>query len=159
MKPLIIGLGNRFRTDDSVGPYILDTLATTHQNEVDLMVNCGDAAALLESWKARPQVLLIDACYDEASPAGYIHQLDGLMETLTLDNPSASSHALTLSNAIELGKLLNTLPNALSIVSIVGQNFSYGEGLTAEVLTAAEQLIKTLSHQIQTGKFSCMNNH
>jgi hydrogenase maturation protease len=159
MKPLIVGLGNRFRTDDSVGPYIVDSLASTHQNDVDLMVNCGDAAALLDSWKTRHQVLLIDACYDETSPAGYIHQLDGLKETLTLDNPSASSHALTLSNAIELGKLLNTLPRSLRIYSIVGQNFAHGEGLTAEVLAAAQQLIKTLSHQINTGKFTCMSNH
>lgn len=168
MQPLIISLGNRYRCDDAVGPRVLDLLKPVVEGEAELLENRGDIAALLSIWSGREQVILIDAGYSTRVAPGHIYRLDGLTEPLPTDHPVASSHALNISNAIELGKLLDSLPQALCIYTVVGQNFSYGEEMSPAVVSAAQQVAATICadlniHQstqsaLFRGHTQCMNN-
>lgn len=150
MKPLIISLGHRYRCDDAVGPYILDRLKPILNTEADFLENTGDIAALITLWQGRDNVILLDACYTEQAPTGHIYRLNGLTEQLPADNPVASSHALNITNAIELGKLMNSLPQSLTIYTIVGQDFSFSEQISADVIRAAKQVVARICDELNT---------
>ena len=158
MKPLIISIGNRYRCDDGVGPYTLDLLQLVLGESSDFIENIGDTSALLDIWQDRDKVILIDACYaDEADDKnlGQIFRLDGLNESLPADNPVSSNHAISIANAIELGKLMHHLPQTLTIYSISGNNFSQGEAISPPLLIAAQQLVSLISDELNTGIKAC----
>lgn len=150
MKPLIISLGHRYRCDDAVGPYILDRLKAVLKSDADFLENTGDIAALITLWQGRDKVILLDACYTKRVPSGHIYRLNGLTEQLPADNPVASSHALNISNAIELGKLMDSLPTSLTIYTIAGRNFSYSDEISADVISAAKQVVTRISRELNT---------
>ena len=164
MKPLIISLGNRYRCDDGVGPYTLDLLQLVLGESSDFIENVGDTSTLLDFWQHRDKVVLIDACYaDDTTDTtdsskiqpGQIFRLDGLNESLPADNPVSSNHAISIANAIELGKLLHQLPQSLTIYSISGNNFSQGEAISPPLLIAAQQLVSLISVELNTGNKAC----
>lgn len=150
MKPLIISLGHRYRCDDAVGPYILDRLKPTLKTDADFLENTGDITALITTWQGRDKVILLDACYAEQVPTGHIYRLNGLTEPLPADNPVASSHALNITNAIELGKLMDSLPQSLTIYTIVGRDFSFSEEISADVIIAAKQVVVRIRDELNT---------
>ena len=158
MKPLIISLGQRFRGDDGVGPAILDALRSKLGDCADYIENTGDTAALMHSWEARNNVFLIDACDVDNAPAGRIYRLDGLSENLPADTPVSSSHALTVAGAIELGKLMNALPQSLTVYSVVGKNFSYGVEPGAPVRQAVEQVAALITDECRAGPTAEQHN-
>ncbi len=159
MKPLIISLGHRFRQDDGFGPTVLDALRLALEERADYIESVGDTAALLDVWRDRDKVFLIDACYDDDSPAGQIFRLDALTESLPADNPVASSHALNIASAIELGRLTKALPQLLTMYCAVGKDFAHGTGLSPPVMVAAERVVASITCEFNTGEKSCMNNH
>ncbi|SFG59922.1 hydrogenase maturation protease [Neptunomonas qingdaonensis] len=158
MKPLIISIGNRYRCDDGVGPYTLDLLQLVLGESSDFIENIGDTSALLDIWQDRDKVVLIDACYADDTDdknLGQIFRLDGLNESLPADNPVSSNHAISIANAIELGKLLHQLPQSLTIYSISGNNFSQGEAISPPLLIAAQHLVSLISDELNTGMKAC----
>ena len=77
MRPLVIGIGNRWRRDDGLGPRVLDELSGRLPASVELMLLDGEPARLVSAWRGRPWVLVVDAVH-AGEPPGTIHQLDGL---------------------------------------------------------------------------------
>lgn len=147
---VIISLGNRFRGDDSVGPYILNRLRDQVGHIAECIENGGDIGQLLDDWKQR-SVCLVDAVLDERGRAGDILRIDGLAETLPQNFSTTSSHGLSLSEAIELGKTLDALPHQLAIFAICGENFAISAGLSPAVkdaaMTVEQEIVELMSRQ------------
>ncbi|MBI3979656.1 MAG: hydrogenase maturation protease [Chloroflexi bacterium] len=59
-----------------------------------------------------------------------------------------SSHGLGLGEAVELGRALGMLPGRLVIYGVVGRSFTHGEGLSPEVLRAAERVVGRLRRAV-----------
>lgn len=148
----IIGLGNRFRGDDCVGPYIVHRLRNRLTSSVSCIENHGDMANLLEEWKHK-RVCLIDAVQADDAQSGEIFRLDGLVEKFPESLCRASSHGLNLGEALELSQTLDALPEELHIYAICGKDFSFGAGLSTAVQAAAEQVEQEIlaNLNIQTG--------
>jgi hydrogenase maturation protease len=55
---------------------------------------------------------------------------------------AASSHSIGLRDTVELARALGRLPGRLTVFAVVGRDFSFGTGLTAEVGAAVAELVE-----------------
>jgi hydrogenase maturation protease len=140
---LILGIGNEFRSDDGVGPYVARRLVERNLAGFEVSALRGDAAELMEAWDGRDAVVVIDAAQSGGVP-GALHAFDAH----SLDIPkhwfAGSTHSFGLEQAIELSRALGRLPERLMILGIEGRTFEPGRGLSPEVKRAADTLVDRL---------------
>src|SRR5690242_10028926 len=111
---IVVGVGNLYRRDDSVGLVALEKLQANNLSSVMFVANTGDGAALLETWTQDSSVILIDAAVSDA-PAGTILRFDTLTQLLPTDFFFASTHTFGIAEAIRLAYTLQRLPKRLVI--------------------------------------------
>ncbi len=141
---LVIGIGNRYRRDDGIGPYVADTLAQ-HGHDGEIIEHCGEGASLMDMWRTYDHVVLIDAAHSGA-PTGTIHRFAAHCQRIPSRFFNYSTHAFSVAEAIEMARALDTLPAELYLFGIEGQDFSSGQELTPVVRAAADRVI----HVIET---------
>ncbi len=143
----LIGIGNRFRRDDGAGLEVARRLRLAHPPGVRFFEQEGEPASLIETWSEVEEALVVDAV-SSGSPPGTVHRFDASAEPLPAELFRASTHAMGLTDAIELGRELNRLPGRLVVYGIVGESFEAGEGLTPAVQEAVAALVMDLYHEL-----------
>ena len=141
--PLVIGIGNTFRSDDGVGVWVAQRLRRQASRGVSILEATGEGGALLEAWKGAASVFLVDAMRSGAVP-GTIHRFDAAVEPIRAKFFRTSSHAFGVGEAIELARALNQLPPHLIVYGIEGANFGPGVEISAVVLHAAAEVCERL---------------
>jgi hydrogenase maturation protease len=141
--PLVIGIGNTFRSDDGVGIWVARRLRHEISRGVSILEATGEGGALLEAWKGAASVFLLDAMRSGAAP-GTIHRFDAAVEPIRAKFFRTSSHAFGVGEAVELARALNQLPPHLIIYGIEGANFGPGVELSAVVLRSAAEVCERL---------------
>ncbi len=116
-RPLVIGVGNRDRGDDGVGPLAALAFAERWPDCAEIYLAEGDLSDLLLRWQADQSVVIVDAVVTDRVP-GTISTLDGLDAQLPLDERLISSHGVGIGEAIELAKLLDRRPAAITIIGV-----------------------------------------
>lgn len=156
---MVVSLGNRYRRDDGVGPYVLDQIRGRVGADIFCRENSGDVSDLLADWRGR-SVYLIDAARGEVARAGEVLEFDGLAGALPVAGPLTSSHGLHLKDALELGQAIDSLPCGLHVYAICGDDFSHGTVLSPLVQVAAEQVAERILRKIDsfTGGEQCTSN-
>lgn len=137
-KRLIIGIGNRLRRDDAIGPLVMDRL---QQLGIPCTEHSGEGVGLMHLWEDHDWVLVIDAM-QSSQPPGSIHLIDTTAEEIPTDLFHYSSHQFGLAQAVEMARTLNRLPQQLWILGIEGVDFDYGEQLTPTVAAAIDPAIR-----------------
>ena len=140
VRQVVIGVGNRFRRDDGLGPAALARMAGFAPDGCELVCLHGEASALLEAWDRRDVAIVVDALRSGAAP--------GVIERAVVGDGSrfvpatvSSTHALGLGEAVELARVLGRLPGRLVVYGVVGADFGQGEGLSPEVEAALDDLV------------------
>jgi hydrogenase maturation protease len=134
---IVIGVGNEFRGDDAAGIVAARWLcesgfpAEEHQ---------GDMATLIERWKGADSLILIDAVAPVRTP-GAIYRLDASAAPLDRKLFNTSTHAFSLADAVELSRVLATLPPHVLVFGIEARNLAMGAGLSREVEMALRRLV------------------
>lgn len=138
----MIGIGNRYRSDDGAGLAVAERLHRAPGLDVR---SCeGEPVALLDDWDGAGTVLVIDAVSSGAEP-GTIHRLDASASPLPASlRGSTSTHAFGLADAIELARVLDRLPSQLTVYGIEGQTFTSGTALSDPVVAAVEAVAAEL---------------
>jgi hydrogenase maturation protease len=136
---LVIGIGNEYRHDDGVGLIVARSVKAFARDRIPVIEASGEGAALLEAWRERDRVFLVDAVSSRAR-AGTIYRLDAHQQSVPTEFFRYSTHAFNLAEAIELARTLQQLPNSLIVYGIEGENFTAGEGLSPTVLRSAEKV-------------------
>jgi hydrogenase maturation protease len=131
---LVLGIGNRFRSDDGVGPLVARRLAA---RGVACQELSGEGALLMDAWRAAGHAVLVDAALSGAAP-GTIHRFDAMTTTVPAGLFHYSSHQFSVAEAIEMARILGRLPAQMTVYGIEGRNFAYGEILSPEVAAAAD---------------------
>jgi len=131
---LVLGIGNRFRRDDGVGPAVAERLAA---GGIAGRVLNGEGAELMEAWRDVDHAVIVDAASSGVA-AGTIHRIEAAENRVPTGLFHYSSHLFSVAEAIEMARVLGRLPARLTVFGIEGDDFSYGEGLSAEVVAAAE---------------------
>lgn len=151
IPPLVVGIGNRFRRDDGVGPWVVDALGEAgHATRV----HAGDGTGLLDLFAARDDIILIDATRSGAAPGDLI-RLDAHDGPLRADLFHYSTHRFGLAEAVETARALDLLPARLRIYGIEGRDFGAGIGLSDPVERTARQLLHELA-RFRHGSGSCL---
>ncbi|MDD5585601.1 MAG: hydrogenase maturation protease [Alphaproteobacteria bacterium] len=137
-KFLLIGIGNRDRGDDAVGPLMAEKLA---QDErllrlgVRVTPHSGEGASLMELWQGARKAVIIDAM-KSGSAVGSVRRFDVAGEKLAGGLFRYSSHLFSLAEAVEMARLLNRLPESLIIYGIEGRAYDFGAALSPGVAAA-----------------------
>jgi hydrogenase maturation protease len=142
---LVIGVGNAERGDDAAGLAALRGLRARlgSASAVELCEASGEASALLELWRGRAHVLLLDAACAGHKP-GTLMRIDARREALPAGRLHGSTHAWGVAEAVELARALDELPQQMTLYLIEARSFHPGHGLSPEVADAVQELVELL---------------
>jgi hydrogenase maturation protease len=144
---VLIGVGNRDRGDDAVGPVVCDLVREDRLRDVSIAVFEGSAIDLATHWDVSDRVTIVDAAEPAGEP-GRVLRVDGLAERLRSPG-GVSTHSIDVGAAVELARALGRLPAELSIVGIEAASFGFGAPLTPEVQRAAGRVATAFSRRVR----------
>jgi len=136
-RPLVLGVGNRYRGDDAAGLLAAERLAAAG---IDAVEHPGDGPGLIEAWQGRDTVVIVDAMKSVA-PAGTVRRFDAVAAPLPRAAFHVSTHALGLADAIELARTLGRLPPRLAVYGIEGSAFAMGTPPGPAVAAAVDRVV------------------
>lgn len=145
---LVIGIGNDFRCDDAAGLITAQRLKRIVGNKAFILEQSGDGTLLIESWKDKDLVVLVDAAQSGEKP-GTIYRFEATQFPLPGKFLRLSTHQLGVNEAIELARAINLLPRQLIVFGIEGKNFGPGRGLSPEVEESIPALIDRVKWEIK----------
>lgn len=141
---LVIGVGNRFRGDDGVGPWVADHL---HRRGARAVEASGEGAGLIDLWSGSDTAVVVDAMRQDGAP-GTIRCFDAHETQIPAGSFHYSSHLFGLAEAIAMARELGRLPRRLTVYGIEGDDFSAGERLSSAVRMAAERVADRIAREI-----------
>jgi hydrogenase maturation protease len=142
---IVIGVGNPYRRDDGLGPYVVDRLRALGLPESMLAVSRGETTELMDFWDGADLAVVIDAVRSEPCHPGRIHRLT------VFDPPgerSRAAHGLDLGEAVELARVLGRLPARLVLFAVEVADTGYGVGLSAPVAAAGERAAEEIFTEV-----------
>ena len=154
---LLIGIGNEFRSDDSIGLHVIRALKEKKLPETMMVESSGDGAELIELFSTARMAILIDAVSSGGHP-GTIYKFDAHKQPLPAQLSFQSTHVFSVGEAIELARVLEQLPPILIVYAIEGENFSSGIGLTSKVERAAQKVVNLVCDEVQNALMQAQTN-
>jgi hydrogenase maturation protease len=136
-RRLFLGIGNPLRGDDAAGLLAARSLRERGAGGIEVRELEGEPVDLIEAWEGADLVIVADAVAS-GGEAGQVRRIDAGAGPLPATLAGPSTHALGLSEAIELGRALERLPDRLVVYGIEGAQFEPGAERSAAVLAAAE---------------------
>ncbi len=143
----LIGVGNRFRSDDAVGLQILDILMSGCSVRAEYLEASGEGVALMDMIAGKSKVIIFDAVSSGSEP-GTIFRMDAILETIPAQFFNYSTHAFSLAEAIELARVLGKLPKALTVYGVEGDNFSAGSLLSTKVARVVPKVVERVKAEL-----------
>lgn len=140
---LVIGVGNRDRGDDAIGPIVVDELRRTGDGQFATMIVEGDLSDLALRWAPEQRVVIVDALVGGGEP-GTIVMWDALTGVPGRSESHVSTHGVGLADAIELGRTIGRLPHALTIVGVEVDRIEHFAPLSRPVADSVPGLVQTV---------------
>jgi len=144
----VIGIGNRDRGDDALGPLVVDALRDRLPTTVSAVEHSGEVAGLVDLIGGAGAVYLIDAAVMGLEP-GSSREFDASTSPLPALGGAFSSHALGLSEAIELARALDALPSVCRVFAVEAISFEAGEGLSPPVADTLPRVTQAVIDSIR----------
>lgn len=144
---LVIGIGNEYRGDDAVGPYLARRLSENAPDNCVIKEAPGEGIHLINTWEGFDRVIIIDAVRSASAP-GTVHRIDATKQKLPENWVHHSAHTVSLPEAIRLAQTLKVVPATLIIYGIEGICFDPGARISDEVQRAADGLIPALLDEL-----------
>ena len=142
-KVVLIGIGNKYRNDDGIGLIVVQQIRKKYFSFITIKEESGEGAALMEAWQGFHDVMLVDAVSSGAKQ-GTIFKIDAHKDIIPVKFFHYSSHAFSVAEAIELARVMKTLPPRLLIYGIEGADFSAGTNISHAVQESAEQVVEQI---------------
>ena len=147
MSSAAVCLGSAFRGDDAVGPVVADRLRALGAPLLD----CADEPTrLLDLWADLDLVVVVDAVRS-AAPPGTLHRVEVEGGSLPRELRLASTHAMGIVDALELGRALGRAPRRLVVIGVEGASFGTGEEMTPEVARAIDAVVDCVVTELERG--------
>ncbi|HTT45347.1 MAG TPA: hydrogenase maturation protease [Thermoplasmata archaeon] len=148
--PLVIGVGNADRGDDGSGLEVARELKHRLAGKARVEECTSEGIALLELWRDADRVLVVDAVVSGAVP-GTVHRFeagDGFSPGV---HPATSTHGLSLSEAVALGRGLGCLPRELVVYGIEVGGLDVGAGLSPPVARGVREAADRIEAELTEG--------
>lgn len=144
----IFGIGNFYASDDRIGLYIIDELASkvdsstcyTKKIDSDLFEIIPDLEMIPES---RP-ILLIDAIITDTLPIGSVLVFDTTENTVSELKFGSSSHTLSIMDIIAMNKATSKKNLSTLFLGIVIENTEYGEEINNIILEKKDFILELI---------------
>lgn len=131
----VLGIGNDLRTDDGLGPYVINSLDIQHPSVmVENVGSVPEAFARPLAEFGAERVILVDAADMRKTP--------GHIELVTKDRIGGiaiSTHRMPLS--LLMTYLEHETGARTILLGVQPKNVAFGEGLTPEIKRVAEELV------------------
>lgn len=150
---LVIGVGNRARRDDGVGPTVAQAVGA-RAPKVRTLCDIGDPFDILDAWAGARLAIVVDAAVATPPEPGRMHRLTAG------DLPAArtaSSHALQLATVLALGEALDRMPARLVIFAVEAADTRPGMGLSEAVRAAVPRVVRAVVTEIAQQGSKCSN--
>lgn len=133
---VVIGVGNRFRRDDGIGPAVAAAVDAQLLPDVRVLGCAGEMTEILDAWEGARVAVVIDAA---------VGGTPGQVRRCTLgefvDATPFSSHELSLAKTYELARALDRAPDSVVVVTVDVVDTGHGEGLTPVVAAALPEAV------------------
>ena len=149
ISPWIIGIGNAMRGDDGAGAAVVSRL---REDGIPAFAFDGDGAELMEMWAEQPYVIIIDAAQADAAP-GTPFRFDAHLDELPKNFFRHSTHQFGVAEAVEMARVLDRLPQVLTVYAIAGQNFQLGAPLSPELDAAVDAVVTSIKTDLQNAGY------
>ncbi len=134
----ILGIGNDLRTDDGLGPFIVNSLKTKHPDVfIENVGSVPEAFARPLAEFGAERVIMVDAA-DMRKPVGHVE----LVTKDRIGGIAISTHSMPLSFLMQY--LEDSTNGKTILIGVQPQNIQFGEGLTPIVDKVARKLISTI---------------
>lgn len=143
----VIGIGNVCRGDDAAGLFAARDLRKRLGGSIDIIESDGDGLALLDLIQGVPCVILIDAVKGAGRPGDTI-RLDISAGGRWGEAHPCSTHAMAITDAIELARVLGLLPRQLLLYGVELENVEPGMSLSAAVRKGIQSLVEQIVEEI-----------
>ena len=145
----VIGLGSPLRSDDGLGIEAIRRLAedTDVPPRAELIDGGLCGVGLLDLVEGADAVILIDAVRVGDTPPGSVVRLSADRIRHTVDTPS-SSHDLKIGEVLRMAEALGIHLPPITLLGIVPENVSQGEGLSKTVENAMPKLISAIRAEL-----------
>ena len=148
----IIGFGNKYLSDDGIGPVIIEMLEKSDLSKnknIELSDLGTSGTDLIFQIKECPRIIIIDALDAGQAPGKVIRIKEKDIEHFCNEGIlSLSLHDLNLADILKLARAMK-LKTDITIIGIKPLNIEFGEGLSPEIqgkipeiITLVEQTIK-----------------
>jgi hydrogenase maturation protease len=144
---LVVGVGNSWRGDDSVGLEVAGALRSRLPESVRVLATEAEQSRLIDEWEGCDAVLIVDAVHSGAAP-GSIHRVDLNAETVPHAVLQGSTHHFSLGDTIELARALKRLPAKALFLGIEGERFGAGEELSPAVAAAVPAIVEEIIREV-----------
>jgi len=143
----IIGYGNPQRRDDGIGPYIVKRLQPLfeHRSDVHLLVLHQLEPDVIDTLKNAHTILFVDATVGELAKGRHWVEIQPEIKTLP-----CLIHQVAPSFILGLLQCLYRQTPAAWMVSLQGDDFSFGRGLSSGAQKRAEQVIGEIAEFVLT---------
>ena len=145
---LLICIGNEFRKDDGIGLHIADHPRIRSLKGLNILKSSLDGFTLIEAWKSRRTVLIIDAVHS-GSPPGTVFHFDALTNPFPVGLIPPSVHKTGIPECISLARIIGFLPEKMTFYGIEGEVFGQGKGLSSAALSASEKLVEMITSDLR----------
>jgi hydrogenase maturation protease len=113
-----------------------------------VVLDCADEPTrLLELWDGLDTLVVVDAVSTGAAP-GTIHHVDVGDGSLPRELRLASTHALSVGEALELGRALGRAPRRAVVLGVEGVAFGMGDPMTPAVERALDDLVSAALEEL-----------
>jgi len=150
MSTIVVGIGNRVLSDDSVGIKVADTLATALRSRSDVVTSelWGGGLRLMETLNGYERAIIIDAIITKDGKPGSVYILKP--SDLRQSRNTYSTHDGGFQEALEVGAMLElNLPPQITIWAVEADDVeTYSENLTREVERAVPIVVAGVMRQI-----------
>ncbi len=144
----IIGLGNDLRGDDAVGLLTVRRLRHTIGDRAEVIEAGMVGVDLIELMKGASAVILIDAARSGKAP-GSIYRLDASVSPIGGQVFPRSSHAIGVSEAIELARAMDVLPATVIVYGVEVGTTEVGQPLSPPMGEALDQVVKQIIQECE----------
>jgi hydrogenase maturation protease len=152
VSTLIVGIGNRERGDDAVGPAVLDALSADPPPGARMFESRGDALQLIDELHGAGLVVIVDAMVSGGAP-GSIERFDVTQSGIpTRLEHLASTHMFSLAQGLELAQSLGRMPERLIVYGIEAAKFEPGSAPGPEVQGAVATVAARIREEIPCTK-------
>lgn len=148
----VIGFGNKFLSDDGIGPVVigqLEKIGFSKDKNIEIIDLGTSGTDLIFHIKECPRIIIIDALDAGQDPGKVIRiKEEDIQQYCNEGLLSLSLHDLNLADILKLSRALK-LKTDITIIGIKPLNIEFGEGLSPEIEEKIPEIISLVDQTLK----------